>query len=97
VEKVEDGIITEDSEQFEGHDKTEVNQQEPTGFHYEIFLERIEFRNSDRIDIKRKINEQNRDKGKKLFSEEKYYEASKTYKFVIHISENLPRNNPYTA
>jgi hypothetical protein len=97
VEEIDDGTITEDPESFEENEKTEASQQERTGFHFEIFLERIEFRNGEKIEIKRKVNEQNRDKGKKLFGEGKYYEASKAYKFIIHISENLPRNHPYSA
>lgn len=73
----------------------ETNFEARTGFHYEITLDRIEYRNSDKIEIKRKNNEQYREKGRRLFQEKKYYEATKVYKYLIHISENFPRNNPY--
>jgi hypothetical protein len=97
TEEIEDGVIIEDVEDIEVEKVEEKKEKGPTGFHYEMVLERVEFRNSEKIDIKRKINEQNKEKGKKLFQEEKFYEASKAYKFVIHISENLARNNPYSA
>lgn len=46
----------------------------------------------EKIEIKRKIYELNREKGKKFFDERKYLEASKVYKFITHISENLPKS-----
>jgi hypothetical protein len=57
-----------------------------------VFLDRVEFKNVEKIEIKRKIYELNREKGKKLFDERKYFEASKIYKFTTHISENLPKS-----
>lgn len=56
-----------------------------------MFLDRVEFKNVEKIEIKRKIYELNREKGKKFFEERKYLEASKVYKFITHISENLPK------
>lgn len=81
TELLEDGSIVEDAEE-----ELERDHTVRTGFHYEITLDRIEFRNSDKIEIKRKINELYREKGKKLYHEQKYFEASKAYKHLIHIS-----------
>lgn len=90
TELLEDGSIVEDAEE-----ELERNHAARTGFHYEITLDHIEFRNSEKIEIKRKINEEYREKGRKLFQEKKFFEATKAYRYLINISENFPRNNPY--
>lgn len=51
TELLEDGSIVE------GEEEVESGQGARTGFHYEITLDRIEYRNSEKIKIKRKINE----------------------------------------
>ena len=62
-----------------------------TGKHYEVTVLRIEYKNSDNIETKRLFYDQQREKARDLFKENKYADCIKIYKKLINVTENISR------
>ena len=78
-------LIDEDEEFQELED---TNSSERKGCHYEITVEKLEYKNADTIDSKRLVFDQKKIEAREYFIKGDYMEALKVYRFIYDITSN---------